>query len=141
MTYRGVIYPDRLVLVHVGGEAWEVAGDFRCLWDGGEVVVPAGFTTDLASVPRLFTAVVPVIGNQNGPATVHDWCYDQQTMTRAEADSLFLAGMEAAGVGWLRRWAMYAAVRVGGWVPWGRRRREVVHMNHRALSVGQDKGR
>lgn len=125
MKFRGVTCPDRLVLVHVGGEAWEVVADFRCRWDGGEIVVSAGFMTDLASVPRLFQAVVPVIGDQNGPATVHDWCYHSQVMPRADADSLFLAGMKAAGVGWARRWAMYAAVRVGGWVPWGKRAREL----------------
>ncbi|KJS41173.1 MAG: hypothetical protein VR70_05335 [Rhodospirillaceae bacterium BRH_c57] len=125
MMYMGVTYPDRLVLVHVGGEAWEVVDDYRCTWLGGKVTVPAGFLTDLASVPRLFQAVVPVVGDQNGAATVHDWCYHSQTMSRAEADSLFLAGMEAAGVGWARRWAMYGAVRVGGWVPWGRRAREI----------------
>ncbi|KJS40222.1 MAG: hypothetical protein VR70_06220 [Rhodospirillaceae bacterium BRH_c57] len=126
MTYRGVTYPDRLVLVHVQGETWEVVADYRCRWEGGEITVPAGTKTDLASVPRLFRWLVPVVGDQNGAAVVHDRCYEVQTiLPRAEADALFLAGMKAAGVGWARRWAMYAAVRVGGWVPWGQRAREI----------------
>ena len=54
------------------------------------------------------------------PSVVHDWLYDYaQGFTRLEADQMMLDGMEAMGVSWLRRQAIYRAVRVGGWTAWG----------------------
>jgi len=84
--------------------------------------VPAGFTTDLASIPRIFQSIVPKVGRHIQPAVVHDFCYEAgvPNMSRAEADSLFLEGMKDVGVWWLRRRIMYLAVRVGGTGWWGR---------------------
>ena len=84
-------------------------------------VGPAGFVTDLASIPRLLYALVPVNGRHRAAAILHDWLYEVQTRTLAESDALFLAAMADSGVRWTQRYAMWAAVRVGGWVPWVRR--------------------
>jgi len=42
------------------------------------VTVPAGFVTDLASVPRLLWAIVPRDGLYNGAAVVHDFLYQHR---------------------------------------------------------------
>ncbi|MBB4286816.1 DUF1353 domain-containing protein, partial [Roseospira goensis] len=39
-------------------------------------------------------------------------------VARAQADAIFRDLLRAAGVTWLRRTLMYAAVRAGGWTYW-----------------------
>lgn len=84
-------------------------------------VVPRGFVTDLASIPRALYAVIPVNGKHRSAAILHDWLYETQKMSRARCDGLFLEAMASSGVRWSLRWAMYLGVRAGGWVPWARR--------------------
>lgn len=86
-----------------------------------EVVVPAGFVTDLASIPPLLRPVFDRNDASRRPAVLHDWLYCRKRGTRADADSLFLEALEREGVSWWRRWAMYAGVRAGGWLYWSRR--------------------
>lgn len=125
--FKNVSFPDRLRVEHIRGSHWIMTSEYRCFFtvEGEEglqsIVVPNGFAHDFASVPRIFRSLIPVIGDQNGPAIVHDWCYANLWRTRAESDALFLAGLEAMGVNWFRRNAMYAAVRAGGWVLWNQR--------------------
>lgn len=101
-------------------------GDFR-FWilgqaltfqvDGRPFVVPAGFTTDGASVPELaqwLTGWKPWDEPQRWAAIVHDWAYCSPGVRKLWADRAFREVLRSEGAGWLRRWAMYAAVRVGG---------------------------
>lgn len=83
----------------------------------GMVIVPAGFMTDLASVPR-----VPIIyeswGNRcHREAVLHDYLYRSDALpevSREQADSVFLEAMKARGVSWWIRWPMYWGVSCGG---------------------------
>lgn len=88
---------------------------------GDDLIVPAGFVTDLASIPRILYALIPVNGRHRAAAILHDWLYETQPLPRAECDRLFLDAMADSGVRWTQRQAMYAGVRIGGWVPWSRR--------------------
>lgn len=82
------------------------------------IIVPAGFLTDLASIPRIFQTLFPVNGRHRSAAIVHDYLFVIQDRPRAAVDKIFLEAMEDCGVGWFQRRAMYLAVRTGGWVPW-----------------------
>ncbi len=85
-----------------------------------KIVVPKGFATDFASVPRIFQSIIPKLGHHIRPAIVHDFAYEGHTkLTRREADAMFLDGMKATKVNGLRRWTMWLAVRVGGKGWWG----------------------
>lgn len=88
---------------------------------GIRYVVPKGFITDLASIPRLLRSVYDINGKSRQAAVLHDFCYCQQAVTRAEADSLFLEALESLGIGWATRWSMYLGVRSGGWIYWNKR--------------------
>jgi hypothetical protein len=90
---------------------------------GETIVVPPGFITDLASIPRIFHPLIPVNGRHRSAAIVHDFLYVIQDRERGEADRIFLEAMEDSGVRWTQRRLMYSAVRVGGWTAWGRGRR------------------
>lgn len=88
---------------------------------GEKIVVPAGFNTDLASIPQALQAVIPVNDKHRAAAVLHDYLYTVQDRARAKADALFLEAMKLSGVRFTQRWAMYLAVRVGGWLPWSRK--------------------
>lgn len=101
------------------------AGVYASPMLGYTIRVPEGFSTDLASIPRIFTRVLPVNDSHRLAAVVHDYLYSLRGklpnahLTRKTADRVFLEAMEATEVPVWKRWAMYNAVRVGGWVPWG----------------------
>lgn len=76
--------------------------------------VPAGFVTDLASVPRYPVVYWLCGGRANKPAVLHDWLYSTCCISRAESDLMFLEAMEDVGVPLLYRRLMYAGVRLGG---------------------------
>lgn len=81
-------------------------------------VVPAdlrGFRTDFASVPWVFTWLVPRSGNFLPAAILHDalvrpGSYRGPPVTRAEGDILFRKAALGLGTGRIRAWLMWAAV-------------------------------
>lgn len=114
-----------LVIKPVQGEKWELVQSLHFILDSDTIIdVPKGFVTDLASIPRIFTPLFPVHGLQTRAAVVHDYLYaergevDDGPFTRKQCDEIFLLGMEALGVGYLKRMAMYWAVRAGGYFAW-----------------------
>lgn len=91
------------------------------------IIVPAGFETDLASIPRMARLLAPKNDSHRAPAVVHDWLCRTATShaERKRADRIFLEAMQdvddcrecfwAVGL-WrgFRRRAMYGAVRLQG---------------------------
>ena len=113
---------DPTLKVH--GDDWRlVLPLFYMRSDHTMIVVPSGFVTDLASIPRVFHPLIPVNGKHRAAAILHDYLYETQTMSRAKADSIFLEAMEACGVRWTQRVVMYSAVRIGGWIAWNARKK------------------
>jgi hypothetical protein len=85
--------------------------------DGERLEIPAGYTTDGASVPgwaQPLTGWEPWEDPQRWAGIVHDWLYTQKGVSKARADRVFEAVLASEGAGWLKRKAMYAAVVVGG---------------------------
>lgn len=85
----------------------------------GELLVPrtADFTTDLASVPMLFTWLVPKSGAHLPAALVHDglcagdYVAEPGTeVTRVDADRVFRDAMGDTGTTLVRRWLAWSAV-------------------------------
>jgi hypothetical protein len=98
-------------------DEWELCDPFtvRVEEDGKPIeiiTVPKGFTTDLASVPRLPGAYLIFANRGRRSAILHDYLYSQQ-VPREWADSVFLAAMQNE-VGFISRNLMYWAVRLGG---------------------------
>ncbi len=86
--------------------------------DNSDVIeVPAGFVTDLASVPRIFRIPLPPDGKYAKVAIIHDYLYDNALRTKKEADLIFLDGMAVPGVPKWKRIVIYQAVR---WLGRGR---------------------
>lgn len=87
---------------------------------GKVIVVPAGFKTDFASVPRLPIAYWLTGDTAHAPAVVHDHLYSTGDLPRETADAVLLEAMASAGVPRWRRYAMYWAVRAFGGGRFGR---------------------
>jgi len=87
------------------------------------VTVPAGFVTDLASIPRVFWSLLPSDGQYTFPAIVHDYLYWTQTTSREDADLVFRYGMEDMKIDAVTVAAIYNAVRLGGEGPWNQNAR------------------
>ena len=94
----------------------------------GVTVVPAGFVTDMASVPRGFWSLFPPTGPWSKAAVYHDYLYQMGTLSRAEADREFVDGMRALGVCWPTRMAMWAALRLFGGIAWDKYEMQRVFM-------------
>ena len=83
------------------------------------IVVPRGFQTDFASVPRVPIAFWLTGDTAHEAAVVHDWLYQRHGVdTRQDADTVFLEAMEAMGIPAWRRQIMYRAVRLCGEGAW-----------------------
>ena len=83
--------------------------DIGRLGSGDTVTVPAGFDTDLASVPWFARAFIPISGRVAKPALVHDFMLSTGD---ARADDVFAEALRVAGVGRATAWLMVQAVRL-----------------------------
>lgn len=85
---------------------------------GRRFVVPRGFVTDLASVPRLPLVYLLTGGTSNEAAVVHDWLYTMHPVPRLVADKVLREASAITCVPAWRRWLMYWGVRLGGASYW-----------------------
>lgn len=129
---------DPIRVEFVSGGVWRVLTTFKYHIGAPNstqvVVVPEGFITDFASIPRLLWNILPPTGPYVPAALAHDllyrdaaiWsadapcptAYRWKTIDRAFADNVFLEIMQVLGIGWWVRHAMYLGVRAGGWIAW-----------------------
>lgn len=112
------------------GRRYRLVEEFDFASDVLERIVrcPVGTVTDFASVPRLLWAILPPTGRWSKASVVHDVLYQYPgcltpAVTRIQADRTLREGMAVLGTGWLAGWAIYAGVRLGGWVAWAAYRR------------------
>jgi hypothetical protein len=79
--------------------------------EGAEYVVDTGFSSDLASTPRLPFAYLLTGNTAHAPAALHDWLIHTNACPREEADAIFREAMESIGMPPSRIRRMYNAVR------------------------------
>ena len=87
------------------------------------ICVPAGFITDLASVPRLLWPIVSPTGSRTSRAAViHDYLYRCAAMRdkykRKDADRIMKNAIKAAGGSSTRAFVVWLALRAFGWWAW-----------------------
>ena len=78
------------------------------------IIVPKGFITDKASVPR-----IPIIyfffgDRAHREAVIHDYLYQSHITTKKIADKIFLEAMKVRKKNFFIRWCMYLGVVIGG---------------------------
>lgn len=110
--------------VYQGEDYWSVTKPFIYylgeLGSGRYVVIPVGYITDGASVPKIFRNLLPCWGIYGPAAVVHDrLCETLEVfvdgvpvkITRAQADEIFKEAMEALKTPTWKVNLMYGAVR------------------------------
>ncbi len=83
--------------------------DVGFLGSGDTITVPAGFDTDLASIPWYARAFIPISGRMAKPALLHDWLL---VNSDPRAHAIFDEALNVAGVGPVLRRIMVAAVKL-----------------------------
>lgn len=104
-----------------GNQLWRLADVFAYTSAKAEmhIVVPKGFVTDFASVPRV-PFIYDSLGNiAHMPAVLHDYLYSTAKVSRKLADEVLLEAMEVSGISWVKRRLIYAGVRLGGGMFYG----------------------
>ena len=106
-----------LTVRRIADEEWEVVEPLTYRGRRDAFVVPAGFRTDFASVPRLAIWLFPRFGRYTPAAVLHDWLTDvgitAGAVSARDADGLFRRVMRELGVPPVRRWLMWTGVRWG----------------------------
>jgi hypothetical protein len=99
-----------------GSRVFRLDHYFRFESEYGAITVPTGFLTDGASIPRIFWSILSPFGQYFPAAIIHDFLYSSSNdeFTRGESDEIFLDAMDEIGVGFLTRYTIYTAVRIGG---------------------------
>jgi hypothetical protein len=97
----------------IGDDRWQLLQPV--VYKGKEQLftVPVDFQTDFASVPGVFVWLIPRYGRYTKAAILHDFLCDTKPINRSDADGLFRRAMRELEVPFLRRWLMWAAVRIG----------------------------
>jgi len=83
-------------------------------------VVPAGFDTDFATIPRWAWGVpgFSPMERHKRAAVLHDYLYRKGTVSRRDADGIFRRVMRETGTNWITRRVMWGAVRLFGETHW-----------------------
>lgn len=125
-------FNSQLNLVADGPTTWALT--VPLVWTGTKgdaFVVPAGFVTDFATVPRFLHWEVSPYGAYTRAAVLHDWLLVELAKwqelrwsgpveswsgwkppaTSRDCDGIFRRVMEDLGVPWAKRWTMWTAVR------------------------------
>lgn len=87
--------------------------------DVDNIVVPAGFTTDFASIPRFLWRIIgtPTSADYRNAAVLHDFLYclgKDSGRSRKECDDIFYDAMTVLNVSWWKKNMIYRGVRLGG---------------------------
>jgi hypothetical protein len=94
---------------------WILLNNLRAVIDGVPFTIPAGFKTDLASVPEFLHFFCKEYGKHNRSAILHDILYAAELLPRGLADEIFKAALINGGVPKMKAGYMFWAVRTFGW--------------------------
>lgn len=118
-------FTSPLVVEYLDEGKWRLSQSFEYRTKSGKVIrVPGGFTTDFASIPRIFWFILSPYGKWGKAAVVHDYLYFiNKEYTRKQADDVFKEAMGVLGVNWLVKGIIYNATRWFGGGAWKKHRK------------------
>ena len=116
------MYRGKLILQPLDdGRFWELEMEFafKTPYHAEWITIPKGFLTDMASIPALMQWFEqPATGKHRKAAVCHDYLYRNGIGKRKHADDAFLYLMKMSGVSYVKRYALYSAVRAFGGFHW-----------------------
>lgn len=78
------------------------------------IIIPRGFITDFATIPRFLWTILPPFGKYTKCAVLHDYLcllYSKGKISRKEADNIFLESMNAVKIPYITKYSLYFGVR------------------------------
>lgn len=78
------------------------------------ITIPAGFVTDLATIPRILWSILPPHDYYAKAAILHDYLYENAIGTKKEADLVFYEALGVLGMPKWQRKLFYWGVRCFG---------------------------
>lgn len=104
-----------LIVKDAGGNDWKLVAPLRYEASRECFEVPVDAETDFASIPKPFQWLIPRSGRYTKAAVLHDflWRTPIAPVTRGDADGIFRRCLHEFEVPFLRRWLMWAGVRLG----------------------------
>jgi len=116
-------FTNALIAKKLKNRDWEVMESFSYdvgkLGSGETITVPAGFVSDLVSIPRILWTIFPPDGSYSQAAVLHDWlCKKKGKVERdynyKQVSKIFLESLTVLEVSLLTRQAMYLGVLLFG---------------------------
>jgi hypothetical protein len=108
---------SRVDVQQIDDREWRLLRELRYDGKTQSFTVPEGSSTDFASVPRAFVWFLPKYGRYTKAAILHDHLWRVAVpageLSLPDADGIFRRAMRELEVPFLRRWFMWAAVRIG----------------------------
>lgn len=95
---------------HIEAHKWKLTAPFRL----GNTIIPEGFISDGASVPRVFWSVFSPAGKLFEASLLHDYMYKEKIASKEEADVLFYSNIIAYGTNKFLAKIAYLFVKYGG---------------------------
>jgi len=107
-----------VVVRQIDNSMWELREELVYQGRTDTFVLPIGFRTDFASVPRQLVWLLPRYGAYTKAAILHDhlWALVDDGFDPSDADGIFRRAMRELDVPFTRRWMMWAAVRAASFV-------------------------
>lgn len=96
------------------------------LHTGEEIIIPKGYVTDFASVPRIFWVIFPPhFYSYRKPSIIHDYLYTENKiiLSRKESDKEFSELLKQNGAWCVTIFLFYSYVRLFGWIKWNKYKR------------------
>lgn len=110
-------YGGRVVVTPLDSRRWRLLEPICYAGDTDRFLVPDGYVTDFASVPRIVSWLIPTYGRYTAPAILHDYLITDAMpcgrVTSNDTDGLFRRAMRELGVPPVKRWLMWTGVRWG----------------------------
>lgn len=102
-----------------GSKWWKVVYDIKVeLSNGDWIVIPAGFETDLSSVPKFLWGLFPPFGRGLLAYLIHDFLYVNKLYSRAFCDKEMYKWAKVLRQQITDPWLRYIGVRGFGWLIW-----------------------
>jgi hypothetical protein len=103
-----------------GGRKVRINTEYHFLLDDVEYIIPAGWISDGASIPRLLWPVLgsPFVGKHRAGCILHDFLYWKNVESQNYSDLCMYHKNRLDGVGWIKANLLYTGLCIGGWVAW-----------------------
>ncbi|MFT7526453.1 MAG: hypothetical protein ACI9LY_001600 [Arenicella sp.] len=124
-------FSDRLYFMLDSDLEWQIGETSK------RIVVPLGFVSDGASVPKVFWPLGLVPYGVHGRATVvHDYMYWFQQCSRKQTDNIMLIALKESGVSFIKRFILTVGVKWFGGFAWRENARD--RQNHFSRLIARE---